>query len=252
MGTVLEPEVVKSSNEEMPVRLTKEGQPFRAQVRGKIDALPEPAKSELDHRLATNAFRNYRWLSRWLEEVHAARVSPSALNYRKKHKIDLTLLPVKYATQEARDIVAATGGDNEEINRVLTMVVQTKIFEMLIQINTVIEAIDQLESAAQRSKKVRAERARKAGKQGNTGSGGEIKESKYPSKGGLAAVSVLVKSTTAIGTHVREGQKWEIDREELLRKVAEATQKVSKLANEAGLSPAAEKAIRAAMLEIKP
>ncbi len=255
---VLTPEVVKpdrSSPQAKPVRLTKEGKPFREQRRGKIDQLPDDVRGELDRRLATNSFRNYRWLSQWLEDEHSARISPSALNYRKKHKIDLKLLPVRYATEEARAIVEATGGDNEEINRVLTTLVQTKLYEMLIQVNTVIETFDSVQQAAIHSANNAAAR-RARSKKGDdsadaTGADAQAKET-LPSRLALAAVTALVKNTATIGHHVREGERWDLERElKLVQQIDVATQKVSEVAIEAGLSPEVEGAIRAALIEIK-
>ncbi len=257
MPQPLEPEVVKSASEEQPVRLTKEGKPFRQQRRGKIAALPDEVRAELDRRLATNSFRNYRGLSQWLEDDHSARISPSALNYRKKHTIDLQLLPVEYATKEAQKIVEATGGDNEEINRILTMLVQTKLFDMLIDMNRAKQACKQVVQTTQHSQNVLAARAKRQAEDSSTAAkeaGVETAppvESKYPPQFVLAAMSALTKNTTAIGAHVREVEHWDIEREELLRRLDTATQKVAKVAREAGLSPAAEKKIRAAMMEIK-
>jgi hypothetical protein len=258
---VVTPEIVKSDAppaDAKPVRLTKEGKPFREQRRGKIDKLPDEVRGELDHRLATNSFRNYKWLSRWLEEEHSARISPSAINYRKKHKIDLKLLPVKYATEEARAIVEAAGGDNEEINRVLTTLVQTKLYEMLIQMDTVIEAFDTAEHANEHSANILAEREKNNRDPTKTSAAGEhaaedgAHARKVPNKAALAAVTALVKNTATIGHHVIDTERWDLDRDiKLAQQIEAANQKVSKVATEAGLSPEVEKTIRAALMEIK-
>jgi hypothetical protein len=192
-------------------------------------------------------------VSEWLEDEHAARIGPTSLHYRKK-RLDLRLLPVKYATQEAQDIVAATGGDNEEINRALTMLVQTKIYEMLIQMNTVIEAFDQVRSANLRSRKV-MKAVTKHRKKDTTEADSETAEElvpQGPTKAALAAVTALVKNTTAIGHHVIETEKWDLDRDlKLAQQIQIAEQKVSKVASEAGISPEVEKTIRDALMEIK-
>ncbi len=258
MANAIEPDVVDSVTEQKPARLTKEGKPFRQQRRGKIAALPDEVRRELDRRLATESFRNYKWLSEWLEQDHAARISPSAINYYKRHHIDLELMPVKYATEEAQRIVEATGGDNDKINRILTMLVQTKLFDMLIDMNRTKQACEQVERTNEHSHNVLAARAeRQAGESGTAlvAAGSETAkpvEAKYPPQFVLAAMTTLTKSTTAIGTHVREGEMWDIEREELLRRLDTATQKVAKVAREAGLSPQVEKKIRAALMEIKP
>ena len=79
----------------------------------------------------------------------------------------------------------------------------------------------------------------------------ETEESKYPLKTTLAAVSALVKNTTTIGSHVRDGERWDLEREKLVQQIEAANQKVSKVASEAGLSPEVEKSIREALMEIK-
>lgn len=241
-----------------PVRLTKEGKPFREQRRGKIDDLPDEVRGELDHKLGTDSFRSYRVVSEWLEEEHAARISPSALHYHKKH-LDLALLPVKFATKEAQQIVEASGGDNEEINRALTMLIQTKMYEMLVQMNTVIEAFDQVEKANEQSGKVMDARAQKSAQDNPDGADADPETSdtaaratKTPNKAALAALSVLVKNTKEIGEHVTDSQRWDLERDsKLARQIEAASQKVSKVASEGGLSPEAEATIRAALMEIK-
>ena len=245
------------------MRLTKDGKPFRERKNRKIAQLPDEVRSELDRRLQDSTY-SYRLLSDWLEEEHAARIGPTSLHYHKKHHVDLKLLPVKYATQEARTIVEATGGDNEEINRALTMLVQTKIYEMLIQMNTVIEAFDQVQAANLRSRKVMRVKLKQqqknaaAAQDGTADRDGAAAEEDQlmpqgPNRAAMAAVSALVKNTATIGHHVIETEKWDLDRDlKLAQAIREAEQKVAKVANEAGLSPEVEKSIRNALMEIKP
>ncbi len=253
MADALEPEVVKPAAEEnKPVPLTKEGKPFRARGKGKIAALPDEVRAEMDRRLSDET-NSYRMVSEWLEDEHAARIGPTSLHYHKK-RLDLTLLPVKYATQEAQDIVAATGGDNEEMNRALTMLVQTKIYEMLIQMNTVIEAFDQARNANLRSRKV-MKAVTKHRKKNSGEAGSETAEEllpQGPTRAALVAVTALVKNTTTIGHHVIETEKWGLDRDlKLAQQIQVAEQKVSKVAREAGISPEVEQTIRDALMEIK-
>jgi|HubBroStandDraft_1064217.scaffolds.fasta_scaffold38566_5 hypothetical protein len=257
MADPIQPEVVKAASENESVRITKQGKPFRERKNRKIAELPEEVRDELNRRLEDSTY-SYRLLSDWLEEEHAARIGPTSLHYHKKHHLDLKLLPVKYATQEARTIVEATGGDNEEINRALTMLVQTKIYEMLIQMNTVIEAFDQVQEANLNSRKMMRARQKNQQKK-NAMSQSETADQQNPflpqgpNKAAIAAVSALVKNTAAIGHHVIEAEKWDLDRDlKLAQAIQEAEQKVSKVANEAGLSPEVEKSIRDALMEIKP
>jgi uncharacterized protein DUF3486 len=254
MADAILPEVVDKAAKNEPTSLSKLGKPLRERKNYKIAKLPDEVREELDRRLEDSTY-SYRLLSDWLEDEHAARIGPTSLHYHKKHHLDLKLLPVKFATQEARSMVEATGGDNEEINRALTMLVQTKIYEMLIQMNTVIEAFDQVGAANLRSRKVMRARQSKQRKKNPLGDGANEEPSlpQGPNKAAIAAVSALVKNTAAIGHHVIETGKWDLDRDlKLAQRIQEAEQKVSKVANEAGLSPEVEKSIRDALMEIKP
>jgi hypothetical protein len=268
MTDPIKPEVVDGAREDSAARLTKDGKPFRERKNRKIAALPDEVRGELDRRLQESTY-SYRLLSEWLEEEHAARIGPTSLHYHKKHHVDLKLLPVKYATQEARTIVEATGGDNEEINRALTMLVQTKIYEMLIQMNTVIEAFDQVQAANLRSRKVmrvklKQQQKNAAAQDGTADQNGTADQDgtaaeedqlmpQGPNRAAMAAVSALVKNTATIGHHVIETEKWDLDRDlKLAQAIREAEQRVAKVANEAGLSPEVEKSIREALMEIKP
>ena len=235
-----------------PLRLTKRSKPYREQVRNKIDHLPDEVHQELDRRLDEEKY-THEELSEWLESEHKVRIGPTSLHaYRRRR--DLHLLAVKRATEEARQIVALTGGDNQEINRLLTMLAQTKIYDMLVQMNTVVEAFDRAERANRNSiKRMGAKNRRQAKKDGSSeAQTADALSTERPNKAALAAVSTLVKNTTVIGQHVIETDKWGIEREiKLAQLVKIAEEKVSKIASEAGLSPEVEKTIRDALMEIK-
>jgi hypothetical protein len=235
----------------LPVRLTKEGKPFREQVRDKIKNLPDDVHEELDRRLDSKKY-SLRFLSEWLEEDHGVQIGPTSLHGYQRLR-NMNLIAVKRATEEARQIVALAGGDNSEINRVLTMLAQTKIYEMLVQMNTVIEAFDQVDKANNEAIKRTRTRKKKQPKGGSSETESEDDlTTERPNKAALAAVSLMVKNTTAIGQHVIETDKWDIEREiRLAQLVKIADEKVCKIASEAGLSPEVEKTIRDALMEIK-
>ena len=255
MPDAIKPEVVDSvPDKSLP--LTKEGKPFRERKHGKIAALPDQVRTEMEHRLAEPG-NSLRLVSKWLEDEHAARIGPTSLQ-RHKRRLDLKLLPVKYATQEARAIVEASGGDNEEINRALTMLVQTKIYEMLVQMNTVIEAFDHVKAANAHSRMWMKTHREKQKEKAGQGAEPQTNDDaallpEQPNPAALVAVTMLAKNTAAIGHHVIEFEKWDLERDlKLARQIEVAEQKVSKVVDEAGLSPEVEKNIRAALMEIKP
>ncbi|HLI78346.1 MAG TPA: phage protein Gp27 family protein [Candidatus Binataceae bacterium] len=252
MGDARKPEVV-DTQQALPVRVTKEGKSYRDPSRNKLAQLPEELRAEVDRRLADSG-NSCRAVSEWLEDEHATRIGPSSLQYRKK-RLDLELLGVKYATSEARAIVEATGGDNEEINRALTTLVQTKLYDMLIQMNTVIEAFDRAGKANSRSAKVMKTRHRHQQKTGAAHQGepseGDLSP-RRPHSAAVSALSALVRNTAMIGRHVMDTDKWDLDRQiKVAQLVKIADQKVTKIASEAGLSPEVEKTIRDALMEIK-
>jgi hypothetical protein len=250
MAEELKPKVVDAELVP-PVRLTKQGKPYRKQVRDKIKHLPEDVHQELDRRLEARTY-SYESLSEWLEEEHGVQIGKTSIHAYNRQR-ELNLLAVKRATEEARQIVALTGGDNQEINRLLTMLAQTKIYDMLVQMNIVVEAFDRVEKANQESVKRLRTRNKKKHKDGTSPSESDDDfATERPNKAALAAVSALVKNTTVIGHHVIETDKWDLDREiKLAQLVKTAEEKVSRIASEAGLSPEVEKTIRAALMEIK-
>src|SRR5579872_5261648 len=122
------PEVVDALPQEKPKKP-------RVQVRYKIRHLPPEVRRELDRRLATDDYVGFRELSHWLEEEHQQRISPSALHTYFRNNFDPLLRAVKIAAMQSAEIVRVTGGDDDLITRALFRLVQTAIFDLLVQLN---------------------------------------------------------------------------------------------------------------------
>jgi len=245
-----EPEVVKPVSQEKPAKRR------RAQVRYKIRGLPVAVHRELDARLTTGAYGSFAELSQWLENDHAQYISPSSLAYYNKHHFDPTLQAVKIATAQAAEIVRTTGGDDDEMNLALFRLMQTSIFDLLVQLNRSRQLIAMVPEARERSaarvqaledKRANSDYSRDAGLAEECGP-----SEPSPTRTELAAVTALGKTVATVSRANVDLKKWrEHMREKLEAKVAATSVRVSEAAREGGLSPAAEEKIRAALMEIK-
>jgi hypothetical protein len=250
MARVIEPEVVNSAE---PVKRVKQRRP---QVRFKIRRLPPAVHRELDERLTTGAYGSFAELSQWLENDHAQYISPSSLAYYNKHHFDPTLRAVKIATAQAAEIVRTTGGDDDEMNLALFRLMQTSIFDLLVQLNRSRQLIAMVPDARERSAaRMQALEDKRAN--GEDSRDPQLAEADGPSvpsptRTDLAAVTALGKTVATVSRANLDLKKWrEHKREKLEAKVAATSARVSEAAREGGLSPAAEEKIRAALLEIK-
>src|SRR5580704_5399841 len=129
MAKSIEPEVVESAEEEQARKQRRE------QKRFKIRGLPPAVRRELDERLRTGAYTSFAGISQWLEKDHAVYISPSSIAYYNKYDLDPTLRAVKIATAQAAEIVRATGSDDDEINLAMFRLMQTSIFDLLVQVH---------------------------------------------------------------------------------------------------------------------
>ena len=249
MAPALEPEVVKPATR-------KSGKPRRAQKRYKIRGLAPAVHRELDERLRTGDYRSFEELSDWLEKDHQQFISPSSLAYYYKHKLDPILQAVKIATAQAAEIVRATGGDDDEINLAMFRLMQTSIFDLLVQVNrsrhliaTVPEA---RERSAARMKALEDKRADADPSRDQEAVEGSAQSPHMPTRTEVAAVAALGKTVATVSKASLDFKKWrEHMREKLEDKVAATSARVSEAARDGGLSPAAEEKIRAALMEIK-
>ncbi len=100
-----------------------------------MSALPAAVRLALDARLATGDYGGFRALSRWLLEQFRCRISAAVLTYYVKYNFDQRLDDVKLATAQAIQIVHETGDNDDYMNRALTRLVQSTIFQMLLEIS---------------------------------------------------------------------------------------------------------------------
>jgi hypothetical protein len=100
--------------------------------RDKIKRLPEKLREELERKLREDDFDSYRELSKWLS-TEGHRVSHAAL--QKHHvKFEQHLEAIKLATAQAREIVKASPDDDNQIAEALLRLVQTSLFEVLVEL----------------------------------------------------------------------------------------------------------------------
>jgi hypothetical protein len=252
----LEPEVVKPDPKE------GQGRKRRVQVRYKIRSLPLAVHQELDRRLLTGDYSSMRALSLWLEQEHGRSISPSALANYRKHELDPTLQAVKLATAQAAEIVRVIDGDEDDLNFALFRLVQTAIFDLLVQLNRTRHLVTMLPDARHRSDANLRTRAlnqteSEQGQDQNVTAAPDppLEAAPVPqflNKVELAAITALGKTVAMVSRALLEARRWRAQtRERLAVKVAATSEKMAMAVKEGGLSAAAEKSIRAALMEIK-
>jgi hypothetical protein len=250
MADATQPEVVNCAAEEKAPKRRRE------QKRFKIRNLPPAVRRELDERLRTGAYTSFAGLSQWLENGHAIYISPSSLAYYNKYELDPTLRAVKIATAQAAEIVRTTGSDDDEINLAMFRLMQTSIFDLLVQVHRSRQLVAMVPETRERGaarKKARLERRAEDGRSPDEQSSDDAEaSSQLPTRTEIAAVSALGKTVATVSRASLDFKKWRAQvREKVETKVAATKAKVSEAAREGGLSPAAEKKIRAALMEIK-
>ncbi len=231
----------------------------RVQTRHKIARLPAEVREELDQRLVAGGFTDYRGLSRWLES-RGYELSPSALNYY-AHRFEQRLQAVRLATAQAGAIVKAASGDDDRINRALMRMVQTTMFEMMVEMNDTRQKFAAAERARTRSKtrlSMRAAKRNAAPGAAAADNGATVADEdaaaagRYPTKADLAAMGSVGRTVAALGKLELEWEKWRAQMKRRVgRQVDAAKERVSEAVREGGLSSEAEARIRAALLEIQ-
>ena len=229
----------------------------RQRIRGKIMRLPEEVRRALDARLATGSFGGYRPLSRWLEETYHERISPSALNYYFKYNFDQSLTAVRIATAQAIEIVRECGDNDDKINRALTQLVQSTLFQMLLEMNKTRNLFRTVHEARERSIAALEGQRKAAEKRGETlpppitDENGDL-VSKFPIKAELAAVASVGRTVALLGKVQLEWTRWrDAARVQVAKSVEVTSVKLSEAAKDGGLSADAEIKIRAALMEIR-
>ncbi len=227
----------------------------RRQVPGKIKRLPPDLREELNNRLVNGGFSDYRGLSRWLEEK-GYEISPSAINTYAR-RFEQRLEAVRLATAQAKAVVEAAPDDDDRINHALMKIVQTTLFEMMVDLNDTRQKIGDVERARKSgAARIRNRRARAGESSGDGASEGEIGgvvvSPRYPSKADLAAVGSVGRTVASLARVELAWRKWrEQARENVEHQVGVAREKLTEAARSGGLSPDAEEKIRAALLDIR-
>lgn len=259
-GRVVTPEVVAA---EMP-----SAKPGGRGRRGKINRLPAAIKAELDERIASGAFE-YRELAEWLAEKHPSEpMSFSTLNYYVKFKCDPGLWAIKMATHQALEIVKAVGGKDDEMNHALTRLIQTVMFELLVEMNKARRLLKLFEIARRRGDSVirkRIERQKKAEKKSGKKPGRKTAKKKaqalldadgqyvprYPSRAEVAVVAAFGRVTALLSKQTLDWTKWRrYVAEDIRKKVEVAATELAVAADGGGLSVKAAEQIRSALMDI--
>src|ERR1700683_405707 len=226
----------------------------RQRISGKIMRLPEEVRRALDARLATGSFGGYRPLSRWLEETYAVRISPSALNYYFKYNFDQSLTAVRIATAQAIEIVRECGDNDDHINRALIQLVQSTLFQMLLEMNKTRNLFRIASEAREQSIEALKAKRKAAEKRGETPAPPITDEngdpvSKFPLKAEFAAIASVGRTVAMLGKVQLEWTRWRDAARVLVAKSVEITSvKLSEAAKDVGLSADAEVKIRAALM----
>lgn len=226
-------------------------------VRYKIRRLPIEVRRELDARLAADNFGSFEDLSRWLEDQHGQRISAPSLNSYYLNNFDPLLKAVKISTAQAAEIVRLTGDDEDRMSGALLRLVQTAIFDLLVELQRSRQLIARIPAAQQRAARIASTRARKGAQddeahEESPASESAAAEPKLNSRVEIAAVAALGKVTATVSKAVIDFQRWRQElREKLNAKIDATTAKVSETARQGGMSAETEEKIRALLMEIK-
>jgi len=98
-----------------------------------VDQLPEDVRKDLEQMLIRNAFSGYQGLAEWLQGRGFEISKSSVHRFGKEFKDRLRAL--KVATDQAKAIAEASEDDAGLMNDALIRLVQTKTFELLIELN---------------------------------------------------------------------------------------------------------------------
>lgn len=100
-------------------------------ARSKITQLPDDLRSELERRLITGGFANYRDLAEWLRG-QGYEISRTAIN-RFGQDFQAKCEAIRVATEQAKAIVATVGDDEGNMNEALIRLIQQLSFDILIK-----------------------------------------------------------------------------------------------------------------------
>jgi len=102
--------------------------------RSSVEMLPEEVRKELEQRLIQGAFTGYAALAEWLRSIGYEIGKSSVHRFGKNFEDKIKAL--KVATDQAKAIAEASEDDAGAMNEALIRLVQTKTFELLIELET--------------------------------------------------------------------------------------------------------------------
>lgn len=100
--------------------------------RSAIELLPDEVRKELEQRLIKGSFSGYVALAEWLNEL-GFEISKSSV-HRFGSNFEERLRALKVATDQAKAIAEASEDDAGLMNDALIRLVQTKTFELLVEL----------------------------------------------------------------------------------------------------------------------
>jgi len=131
--------------------------------RSSVELLPDEVRQELEKRLIQGGFAGYVALAEWLNE-QGFEISKSSV-HRYGTKFEDRLRALKVATDQAKAIAEASEDDAGAMNDAIIRLVQTKTFELLVELETddkslprIGQMVAKLAQAAVRQKKWAKER----------------------------------------------------------------------------------------------
>ena len=103
--------------------------------RSVIDQLPEAVRHEFERKLVENGFADYQALSEWLQQ-QGYEISRSAA-HRYGQKVQRRFAAIKNSTEAARLIAEGAADEGDTRSEALMAMLQTELFEALVQIRRV-------------------------------------------------------------------------------------------------------------------
>lgn len=107
----------------------------------KFDLMEDSVRAELDRRIVANGFGNYVALSAWLTE-QGYEIGKSAVGMRGQN-LKRKLAAIRASTEAAKMIAAAAPDEADERSNAIISLVQTEMFEALVQMQEAADEEDQ-------------------------------------------------------------------------------------------------------------
>jgi len=101
-------------------------------ARSAVTQLPDAVRTELERKLLRSGFSDYQALADWLAE-QGYEISKSSV-HRYGQEFEQRMAALKVATDQAKTLAAESADDEGAMNEALLRLVQTKTFEILLQL----------------------------------------------------------------------------------------------------------------------